>query len=116
MSDTPAIPVDVGRPRHRRADVARGAEVGLAAGVVYGGVTGACCGLPPGLFYIPTVWVISCPLYGLVGGVLGGVTGVIVGDDSCPGAARGRMSCRRRARPASRPSSRASRRPTPTRP
>jgi hypothetical protein len=51
----------------------------MAAGVVYGGVTGACCGLLPGLFYIPTLWVILCPLYGLVGAALGGTTGVIVG-------------------------------------
>src|SRR5262245_41451416 len=79
MSDTPAIPVGAKGKRHRRADAARGAAVGLAAGVVYGGITGACCGFPPGLIYIPIVWVISCPLYGLVGAVLGGVTGVIVG-------------------------------------
>jgi hypothetical protein len=79
MHDTPPIPARADRARHRLADAARGAAAGLAAGVVYGGATGACFGLPPGLFYIPIAWVISCPLYGLIGAALGGATGVIVG-------------------------------------
>jgi hypothetical protein len=79
MSDTSAISVGANGGRHRRADAARGAAVGLGAGVVYGGVTGLCGGLPSGLFYIPIGWVITCPLFGLVGAVLGGVTGAIVG-------------------------------------
>src|SRR4051794_23577467 len=80
MPDTPPIPVEDDRPRHRRPDPARGAVVGLTAGVVYGAFTGACGGLPLGLFYIPTYCVITCPLYGLVGAALGGTTGAIVGS------------------------------------
>jgi hypothetical protein len=79
MSDTPTIPGGAKGARHRRADAARGAAVGLTAGVVCGGVTGVGCGLLPALLWYPFVLVITCPLYGLAGAAIGGVAGAIAG-------------------------------------
>jgi hypothetical protein len=84
MSITDAIAFDAGSSWLRRA--VEGAMAGLPAGAAYAAITGACCGFPIGWAGYRVGWILSCPLYGLVGALVGSLAGAIVGASG--GAAR----------------------------